>query len=102
MDGAVHQVRLPRPPRVGDLGVKDNRATVLRFIEDLFNTGDRDIADEVLASDYVDHSPSHPGLSGPENFKRSVSEWLTAFPDTVSVVRDIIEAVRHTLLKPET
>ena len=66
LDGAVDQVRLTRPPRVGDLEVKVNKATVLRLIEDLFNTGDLDIADEVLAGDYVDHSPSHPGLSGPD------------------------------------
>jgi predicted ester cyclase len=67
-----------------------NKTVVLRLIEDLFNTGNLDIADEVLARDYVDHSPSHPELSGPENIKRSVSEWLSAFPDTVSVAQDVV------------
>jgi steroid delta-isomerase-like uncharacterized protein len=90
LDGAVHQIRLPRPPHVGAGNVEDNNLTDRRLIEDLFNTGDLDVADEVLAGDDVDHSPSHPDLSGPENFKRSMSEWLTAFPDTVSVVQDMI------------
>jgi steroid delta-isomerase-like uncharacterized protein len=67
-----------------------NKTVVLRLIEDLFNTGNLDIADEVLARDYVDHSPSHPELSGPENIKHSVSEWLNAFPDTVSVAHDVV------------
>ena len=70
LDGAVHQVRL-----IGAKGV---------------GARDLDIADEVLADAYVDHSASHPDLSGLENVKRSVSEWLTAFPDTVSVAQDVI------------
>jgi steroid delta-isomerase-like uncharacterized protein len=67
-----------------------NKAVVRRLVEDLFNTGDLEIADEVFADDYVDHSASYPESSGPENVKRSVSEWLAAFPDTVSVVQDIV------------
>ena len=41
---------------------EDDKAIVRRLIEDLFNTGNPDIADEVLADDYVDHSPSHPDV----------------------------------------
>ena len=63
---------------------------VRRLVEDLFNTGDPGIANEVLADDYVDHSPSRPDLSGPENVKRSIADWLAAFPDTVSEIRDIV------------
>ena len=69
---------------------EDNKAIVRRLIEDLFNTGNPDIADEVLADDYVDHSPSYPDVPERENVKQSVSEWLIAFPDTVSVVRDLV------------
>lgn len=69
---------------------EDNKAIVRGLIEDLFNTANLDIADEVLADDYVDHSASHADLSGAENVKQSVSEWLAAFPDTVSVVRDLV------------
>ena len=69
---------------------EENKAVVRRLVEDLFNTGDPWIADDVLADDYVDHSPSHPDLPGPENLKRSVLGWLAAFPDTVSAVRDIV------------
>jgi predicted ester cyclase len=69
---------------------EDNKVAVRRLIEDLFNTGDLGIADEVLSDDYLDHSPSHPGMAGPENVKRSVSEWLAAFPDTLSTVEDMV------------
>ncbi len=38
----------------------------------------------------IDHSPSRPGLPGPENLKRAVGEWRIAFPDTHNVVEDIV------------
>ena len=72
------------------MSAEANKAVVRRLVEDLFNTGDVGIADEVLAGDYVDHSASHPEAPGRENVKRSVSEWLAAFPDTVSVAHDVV------------
>jgi len=84
----------PHPPRLAEPPQKvtpeGNKAIVRRLVEDLFNTGDLDVVDEVLADEYVDHTASHPDLPGPEYVKRSVSEWLTAFPDTVSVVKDMV------------
>ncbi len=61
-----------------------------RLVEELFNTGRLELADEVLAEDYVDHSPSHPELTGTENIKRAVHEWRAAFPDTLNVIDDLV------------
>ncbi len=72
------------------MSAKENKAIVCQLVEDLFNTGNLDIVEEVLADSYTDHSPSHPDLSGRENVKQSLVEWLTAFPDTVSVAQDVI------------
>ncbi len=69
---------------------EENKVVVRRVIEDLFNTGDPAIAEEVFAADYVDHTPSHPDLRGPENVARSVAEWRAAFPDTRSTVEDLV------------
>ena len=69
---------------------EDSKAVTRRLIEELFNTGNQEIADEVLATDYVDHSPSHPDLPGLENLKRAVGEWRVAFPDTHNVIEDIV------------
>ena len=46
------------------------------------------MADEVLAHDYMDHSPSTPETRGLDNIKRSVSEWRTAFLGTINTVED--------------
>jgi steroid delta-isomerase-like uncharacterized protein len=69
---------------------EENKAVARRLIEELFNTGNEDIADEILADDYVDHSPSHPYLSGPQNVRRAVGEWRSAFPDTCNTVNDMV------------
>jgi steroid delta-isomerase-like uncharacterized protein len=74
----------------GSVSSEQNKVIVRQLIEGFFNTGDPDLADEVLSEDYIDHSPSHPDLSGPENVKQAVSEWRNAFPDTVSVVQDMV------------
>jgi steroid delta-isomerase-like uncharacterized protein len=67
-----------------------NKAVVRRGIEDLFNTGDPAIADEIFAADYQDHTPSNPALSGLENVKRWVGLWREVFPDARNTVENLI------------
>ena len=67
-----------------------NKAVVRRFIEGFLNTGDDEIADEVLAVEYIDHTPSNPEITGRENLKRFVAEWLAAFPDSRTIVEDMV------------
>ena len=70
--------------------VDANRSAVRRLLEEFLSCGDPSVADEVLAPEFVDHNPSNPGLSGPDNIKRSVADWCRAFPDTRTVVDDLI------------
>jgi predicted SnoaL-like aldol condensation-catalyzing enzyme len=84
---------LNRKKLIGDISVVDedlNKAVVRRFIEGFLNTGDADIADEVLAADYIDHTPSNPELAGRENIKLFVNKWLAAFPDSHTVLKDMV------------
>ena len=67
-----------------------NKAVVRRLIEEFLSTGEPDLADEVFAPDYVDHTPSNPELTSLENLRRFVNEWLSAFPDTQNVINDIL------------
>jgi steroid delta-isomerase-like uncharacterized protein len=69
---------------------EEGKTVARRLIEELFNTGNLELADQVLADDYVDHSPSHPDLPGPENVKRAVREWRAAFSDTLNVIDDMV------------
>ncbi len=67
-----------------------NKAVIRRFIEEFLNTGDPEIADKILASDCIDHTPSNPKLARLVNIKQFVNEWLTAFPDSHNVVKDMV------------
>jgi hypothetical protein len=56
---------LNRKKFIGDNSVVDedlNKVVVRWFIEGFLNTGDADLADEVLAVDYIDHTSSNPEL----------------------------------------
>lgn len=66
-----------------------NCALVRRFIEEVFNAGDFDAVDEILAPDYVHHDPTTQEFgSGIEGFKRLVGYYREAFPDLQIVFDD--------------
>jgi steroid delta-isomerase-like uncharacterized protein len=70
------------------MGTKANKALVRRYVE-LYNTGNVVLADEIIASDFVDHT--HPELrSGPEDVKHEVTAFRTAFPDAYIRIEDMI------------
>jgi len=68
--------------------VEDNKALVRRYL-DLYRTGDLRIADEVIDSNFVDHSHLEPP-PGPADVKRMVGSVHSAFSDTSFVVDDLI------------
>jgi steroid delta-isomerase-like uncharacterized protein len=70
---------------------EQNKAIVRRSLEELFTHGDLGVADEVFAADYVGHDTELPQpLRGPEEVKRFVAMYRTAFPDLVVSVEDQI------------
>jgi hypothetical protein len=46
------------------MSTKENKAIVRRFLEEVVNKGNQTVADELVASDFIDHNPL-PGLSLP-------------------------------------
>jgi steroid delta-isomerase-like uncharacterized protein len=67
-----------------------NKAIVLRFYEELWNNGNFDAADELVAADYVRHD-LRPGEAppGPAGQKAVAAKFRAAFPD----VRMDVEAL---------
>lgn len=65
-----------------------NKATVRRYFEQVFNEGQRDLAEEFLAEDIELHgSGLAPGLE-------AVKQWLTmfaaAFPDGQTAIEEVV------------
>jgi predicted ester cyclase len=70
---------------------EENKALARRVIEEMFNNGNLDVADELIASDYVDHDPAMPeDIHGPEGFKEYVGAYRSAFPDLHIQIEDQI------------
>lgn len=71
------------------MSTEENKALARRVIEQMFNEGNLDVADELLALDYVDHDPSLPeDVHGPEGFKEYVGMYRAAFPDLHVQIED--------------
>ena len=75
----------------------------MRRYLDVFEHGNIDLLDELLAPDYVNRTPATPDLpTGPEGVKGVVSMFRSAMPDLRVVVEDMIAegdkvATRYTL-----
>ena len=70
---------------------EENKALVRRWFEELFNQGNLDVADEIVAQDHTLHDPVIGGLpTGPEGDKQIVNTYHGAFPDASITVEDQI------------
>lgn len=70
----------------------DHEAVIERYYEELFNEGDLDVADEILASEIAYHGPrsfSPQNLHKPEHVKAFVKRYHAAFPDINYHVEEI-------------
>jgi len=70
-----------------------NRALVLRYFEEVWNQGNLDVLDELIASDYVNHSSSIPNpRPGPADLKPIVAEMRRGIPDLKYEILDMVVA----------
>jgi len=71
--------------------LEENKALVQRFVEEAFNKGNLDVADEVYAPRFFSHDPSTPEEErGPEDVKQFVNMYRSAFPDGRTIVEDLV------------
>lgn len=68
---------------------EQNKIQARRLFEDVWNRGDFTVLDELIASDYVGHSPPHE-IHGSEGGKQFVSAFRSGFPDIHFMVEDQI------------
>ena len=72
--------------------IDENRAIVERFGDEVWNKGNMEAVDELVASDFVGYGPGRRVTHGPEELKQVVSRMRTAFPDLHFTVEDEIAA----------
>ena len=73
----------------------DALTTISRFVHEYQSTGNEAVADELLATDFVDHTP-FPGFgSTREDVKRLFSTLRAAFPDLrAEIVEQLVDGDR--------
>jgi steroid delta-isomerase-like uncharacterized protein len=84
------------------MSAEESKAIVRRFWG-VWEEGNIDLVDELLAPDYINHTPATPDQpTGPEGVKGVVTMFRSAMPDLRVVIEDMIAegdkvAVRYTL-----
>jgi predicted ester cyclase len=75
------------------MATEDNKAKLRRIYQECFNQGNLATADELVAPDSRDISPSiPPGIptTGPEGLKSIVSQLRSAFPDLQITIDEMV------------
>jgi steroid delta-isomerase-like uncharacterized protein len=69
----------------------ENKALIRRFYEEVWNSGNLDVCDEVFADDYVRHDlRASQAAPGPEGQKQIAGAFRAAFPDLRFTVKALI------------
>jgi predicted ester cyclase len=84
------------------VSVEENKAIVRRWTEEGFGKGNLAVADEVVATDFVNHNPVAEQRPGREGLKQAVAMLRGAFPDLRVEIEDMIAegdrvAIRDTI-----
>jgi steroid delta-isomerase-like uncharacterized protein len=72
------------------VSLEENKALVRRFFEEVYNRGNLEVADELMAPDFVDHDMLPGQQSGVEGYKRSVAEQHDTSSDLRFSIEDMI------------
>jgi len=68
---------------------EENKTITLRAAE-LWNTGDLALADEIYATDFVNHDPSAPNVRDLESYKGYIVAVRTGLPDFHVTIEDMV------------
>ena len=69
------------------MSIEETKAIVTRYLEEFWNNGRMEIADDIVAADYTDHRPVGE-TKGPAALKQFATAFRNAFPDLHFLVQD--------------
>ena len=73
------------------MSTEQNKALVRRMVDEIFNRGNMNLADEFLASDFVEREELPPGIpSGREGVTQLTTMLRSAFPDFKATIDDLV------------
>jgi predicted ester cyclase len=76
------------------MSTEENKRIFMRYIEEVWNVGRMEAADEMFESNYIARRPSHPegelDVVGPQVIKNYVQMFRSAFPDLRVTIQDMV------------
>ena len=77
-----------------------NERIIRRYFDEAWGRGNLDVLDEILAPDYVNHTPSTPNPPvGPSGLKPIILAFRRAFPDLHYEIEEIIATPDHVVAR---
>lgn len=70
--------------------VEENKLVVLRYLKELINKGNWDVADEIFESDYINHTAGGGIGTGQEPYVLGIKALRQAFPDWTVTVQEMV------------
>lgn len=73
------------------MSAEENKAVVRREMEELFNQGGNiNVADEIIAPNYISYEPTSGEVRGIEGAKQFATTYREAFPDLENTIEDMV------------
>lgn len=72
------------------MAIDGKKQVVQRWITEAWGGVDLDLADELVAADYVFRAPGLPDAHGPEGIKGLIAMFRSAFPDLSNTIQEQI------------
>jgi len=74
------------------MSAEANKAIVVQLYEEIWNQGNLDLVDKLIAPNAINHDPQQlPGVpSGPQGLKDAVTVLRSAFPDDHHTIEDLV------------
>lgn len=71
--------------------IQQNEKIIKRYFEEAWNQGKLEVLDEIIAPNYVNHSPGMPNPPpGPEGLKPIIKGLRKAFPDLHFTIKNMV------------
>ena len=73
------------------MSTEANKAIVVQLYDEVFNKGNLQLADQLVADDAVEHDPNGlPAPTGPSGLKAVVTMLRAGFPDCRQTIEDLV------------
>ena len=72
------------------MSIEENKALIRCWLDECYNKGNVDVADDLIADNYVNHSAPHGQMAGLEAEKQYISTIRSAFTDFHLEIEDQI------------